>query len=98
MSESVHDASWSSCHKMSSSVLSSLLVIKHFLNALMMIDGSIDSHAILTHYVMICSGGRFMLPVVVCSAVPDIIHVDHSYFFDCSFFNHSLVTLIVCGC
>ena len=78
MSESAHGASRSSCHKMPSSVPSSSLVIEHFLNALMMIAGSIESQAVLTHCVTIGSGGRFMLLAAVCSAVPDIIHVDHS--------------------
>ena len=36
MSESEHGASQSSCHKISPSVPSCLLVIEHFLNALMM--------------------------------------------------------------
>ena len=44
---------------MSSSVLSSSLVIEHFLNALMMIAGSIEFQAVLTHCVTISSGGMF---------------------------------------
>ena len=78
MSEFEHGVSWSSCHTMSSSVLSSSLVIEHFLNGLMMIAGLIESHAVFTHCITIGSGGRFRLPAAVCSAVPDIIHVDPS--------------------
>ena len=44
MSESVHGALRSSCHRMLSSVPFSSLVIEHFLNALTMIAGSIESH------------------------------------------------------
>ena len=62
MSESVHDASRSFCHNMLFSVPSSSLVIKYFLNSLMMIAGSIESQAVLTLCVTIGSGGRFMLP------------------------------------
>ena len=54
MSESAHGVSWSSCHKMSSSVSSILLVNEHFLNTLMMIAGSIESQAVLTHCVVVC--------------------------------------------
>ena len=60
MSESEHGMS------RLSSVPCSLLVIEHFLNALMMIARSIESQAILTHCITICSGGRFRLPAAVC--------------------------------
>ena len=72
MSESEHGMSCST------SVPCSLLVIEHFLNALMMIARLIESQANLTHCVTIGSDGRFRLPAVVCSTVLDIIHVNHS--------------------
>ena len=65
LSESAHGASRSSCHRMSSSVPSSSLVIEHFLNALTMIAGSIESHAVLTHCVTVGNDGLFRLPIDV---------------------------------
>ena len=53
----MHGALRSSCHRLSSSVPSSSLVIEHFLNALTMIAGSIESHAVFTHCVTIGNDG-----------------------------------------
>ena len=79
MPEPAQGVSRSSCHKMSSSVPYSSLVSEHFLNALMMIAGSIKSQAVLTHYGTIGSGGLFMLPAAVCSAILDMLLSTHSH-------------------
>ena len=61
MSESAHGAS------RSSSIPSSLLVIA----------GSIESHAVFTHCVTIGNDGLLGLTAAGCSTVSDIIHADH---------------------
>ena len=67
-SELVSDLSCCSSHNIASSVPSKSLLIKHFLNDLVIIPGSISSQAIFTHCVTIATSDCLVLCVHFCNA------------------------------